>query len=135
MGFKDAENSAKEIVFQAQKLGFAEGWMATLNAIGLPKTSLFRDVDRISLPKDLPIEAQAQEQLKDNNEEEEADSPSMMELSWQIDSHVVVLDEENPTTSVPTEMQGAAQPRVELTPPVTSEIHSTNPIVPQDPTV
>ena len=77
-------------------------------------------MDQIPLPKDPPIEAQAQEQP---------------ELSWQINSHVVVLDEENPTTSVPTETQGVAQPRVELTPPITSEIPSTNPIVPQDPTI
>lgn len=36
MGFKDAKNSAEAIVFQARKLRFAEGWMATVNAIGLP---------------------------------------------------------------------------------------------------
>ena len=36
MVFKDAKNSAEAIVFQVQKLRFAEGWMAAVNAIGLP---------------------------------------------------------------------------------------------------
>ena len=36
MGFTDAKNSAEAIVFQVQKLRFAEGWMAAVNAIGLP---------------------------------------------------------------------------------------------------
>ena len=92
-------------------------------------------MDKIPLPKDPPKKAQAQEQPKDNNEEERVDSPNMMELSRQIDSHMVVLDEENPTTSVPTEKQGATQPIVEFTPPITNEIPSTSPVVPQDSTV
>ena len=135
IGFKDAKNSTEAIVFQARKLRFAEGWMAAVNAIGLPETSSFKDMDKIPLPKGPPIKAQAQEQLEDNNEEEGADSPNMMELFRQIDSHMVVLDEENPTTSVPTEKQGATQPRVEFTPPITNEIPSISPVVPQDPTI
>lgn len=59
----------------------------------------------------------------------------MMELSRQIDSHVVMLDEENPTTNAPIETQGAPQPGVGLAPPVASEIPSPNPAVPQDPTI
>ena len=35
------------------------------------------------------------------------DNPDMKELSQQIDSHMVVIDEENPTTATPIEMQGA----------------------------
>ena len=31
----------------------------------------------------------------------------MRELSQQIDSHMVVIDEENPTTATPIETQGA----------------------------
>jgi len=36
-GFRDAENSASPMIFQAQKFGFMEGWMAAVNAIGLPE--------------------------------------------------------------------------------------------------
>ena len=41
-GFKHAEDSAGPVIFQARKFGFQEGWMAAVNAIGLPKESLFR---------------------------------------------------------------------------------------------
>ena len=37
------------------------------------------------------------------------DSPDMRELSQQIDSNVVVIDEENPTIATPIETQGAPQ--------------------------
>ena len=43
MGLKDVENLVGAIVFQARKFGFAEGWMAVVNSIGLPDTSPFRD--------------------------------------------------------------------------------------------
>ena len=46
MGFKDDENSVGAIVFQARKFGFAEGWMAMVNAIGLPDTFPFRDATK-----------------------------------------------------------------------------------------
>ena len=35
------------------------------------------------------------------------DSPHKREFSQQIDSHMVVIDEENPTTATPIETQGA----------------------------
>ena len=44
-GFKDAKNSASPIIFQAQKFGFMEGWMAAVNAIGLLKDSPFRNTN------------------------------------------------------------------------------------------
>ena len=104
MGFKDAKNLTGAVIFQARKFGFAKGWMATVNAIGLPKTSLSRNVDQILLPEDPQNEAQAQEQPEnDSEEEEEMESPSMMELSQQINFHMVVLDEDNPTTTTPIE--------------------------------
>lgn len=49
-----------------------EGWMAAVNAIGLPKDSSFRNTDRVPLPEDPAIEAQAEEQGEGNSDEEEA---------------------------------------------------------------
>ena len=40
MGFRDAENSAGPMIFQARKFGFMEGWMAAVTTIGLPKEPL-----------------------------------------------------------------------------------------------
>ena len=54
-GFKDAESLASPVIFQAQKFGFMEGWMAAVNAIGLPKDSPFRNIDPVPLPKDLVV--------------------------------------------------------------------------------
>nr|POE61247.1 hypothetical protein CFP56_61493 [Quercus suber] len=74
--------------------------MAEVNAIGLPETSPFRSANHISLPEDPEAEAEAPEQDKDGNEEEEGtESLKTRELSQQIDSHVVVLDEDNLTTA------------------------------------
>jgi len=58
-GFKDAENSARLVIFQALKFRFVEGWMAAVNAIGLPYTSPFRSANQIPLPKNPQIKAQA----------------------------------------------------------------------------
>ena len=102
-GFRDAENSAGLVVFQARKFSFMEGWMVAVNTIGLPDTSSFRSANQIPLSEDPEVEAQAQEQSKDSSEKEEnAESPEMRELSHQIDSHVVVLDEDNTTTTAPS---------------------------------
>ena len=102
-GFRDVENSAGLVVFQARKFSFMEGWMVAMNTIGLPDTSSFRSANQIPLSEDPEVEAQAQEQSKDSSEKEEnAESPEMRELSHQIDSHVVVLDEDNTTTTAPS---------------------------------
>lgn len=42
-GFKDAENSVKPIVHQARSHGFGEGWLATIQAMGVPKDSPLRN--------------------------------------------------------------------------------------------
>ena len=106
-GFRDTENSARLVVFQARKLSFMGGWMVAVNTIGLPNTSSFRSANQIPLSEDPEVEAQAQEQSKDSSEKEEnAKSPEMRELSHQIDSHVVVLDEDNTTTITPSVTQG-----------------------------
>ena len=96
------------MIFQAWKFGFTKGWMAVVNAIGLPDTSPFRSVDQIPLTKDLEVKAQAQGQSEDSSEKEEGiESPEMKELSQQIDFHVVVLDEDNLATTASTGTQGA----------------------------
>ena len=51
-GFRDAKNSVGPVIFQAQKFGFMEGWMATINAISLLDTYPFRSADQIPLPED-----------------------------------------------------------------------------------
>ena len=43
------------MIFQAQKFGFIEGWMAAVNAIGLLEDSPFKSADRVLLPKDSKV--------------------------------------------------------------------------------
>lgn len=57
MGIKDAESSTGAIVFQAQKFGFTEGWMAIVSAVGAPRGSAFKDASQIPLPNDPLVEA------------------------------------------------------------------------------
>ena len=45
MGFNDAENFAKLVMFENKKYGFGEGWMAAETAMGLPEDSPFRSPD------------------------------------------------------------------------------------------
>lgn len=134
MGFKDTKNLAKAVIFQARRLGFREGWMAAINAIGLPQNSFFRGTKQIPLPNDLPIEVQADDQSEDAEEEEGEDNPGMRELSQQIDAHVVVIDEENQITTSPTETQNAPQSTPSTVPPVACEIPITTSVVPREPT-
>nr|POF24674.1 hypothetical protein CFP56_67247 [Quercus suber] len=96
-GFKDAENSAGPLIFQAQKFGFMEGWMTV-------------------------VKTQAEEQGEDSSDEEEGtESSEARELSKQIDSHVVVLDYDNSRTATTTSNPDAVQPVV------TSDLPPTNP--------
>ena len=56
--------------------------MATVNPIGLPKDSPFRNIDRMLLPKEPTIKAQGKEKGEDINDEEEgAKSSESRELS------------------------------------------------------
>lgn len=56
--------------------------MAVVNVIGLLEDSPFRSTDRVPLPKDPAIEAQAEEEGKDSSDDEEgAKSPKSQELS------------------------------------------------------
>ena len=52
-GFADAENSVEPNVYQARKHRFREGWMAALQAIGVPDDSPLRNPDQVPFP--LPL--------------------------------------------------------------------------------
>lgn len=45
MGFNDAGNSAKLIMFENRKYEFDEGWLAVVTAMGVPEDSSFRNPD------------------------------------------------------------------------------------------
>lgn len=80
--------------------------MATVNAIGLPETSPFESINQIPLPKDPKAKAQAPKQDEDRSEEKEGtESSKMGELSQQIDSHVVLLNEDNSRTAATSTIQ------------------------------
>jgi len=55
MGFIDAENSSSVVVFQARRFRFLEGWLVVVNAIDLPESSTFRDLNQIPLPNNSPV--------------------------------------------------------------------------------
>lgn len=54
VGFADAKNSAKPIMFQSRKYGFSEGRMAALAAIGVLEDSLLKNPDQVPFPEPLP---------------------------------------------------------------------------------
>ena len=56
----------------------------------------------------------------------------MKELSQKIDSYVVVLNEDNSTTTTPAEMQGATQPTLSSTPLFASEAPLASPAMPDN---
>lgn len=73
------------------------------------------------------VETQVEEDGEDSsNEEEGLESLESRELSKQIDSHMVVLDDDQPRTSTPNSDQNAAQSIVSL------DLPSTNPSAGQE---
>ena len=92
-GFADAENSVELIVNEAWRLGFEDGWLAALQALGVPEDSPFRDPSQIPFLSSTPA---AQNPPTPIDEEETA---SMRELVEQIDSHMELDDME--ATSIP----------------------------------
>ena len=78
---------------EAQKLGFKDGWLATLQALKVPTDSPLRDPSQIPFPSFTPA---VQNPLTPIDEEETA---SMKELMEQIDAHVELDDME--ATSIP----------------------------------
>ena len=85
-GFADAENSVEPIVYQAWMHWFGEGWMAVLQAMGVPDDFPLRNPEQIPFPKPPPP---VQNPSDADNEE---DTPSMRELVYAIDSYVELVD-------------------------------------------
>ncbi|XP_030969636.1 uncharacterized protein LOC115989896 isoform X2 [Quercus lobata] len=81
-GFANAENSTVPIIQEAWKLAFKEGWLAALQALGVPENSPLRNPNQIPFPG---LSTAAQNPPGATNEEE---TPSMRELVEAIDSHV-----------------------------------------------
>ena len=92
-GFADAENSVELIVNEAWRLGFEDGWLDALQALGVPEDSPFRDPSQIPFLSFTPA---AQNPPMPIDEEE---TTSMRELVEQIDSHMELDDME--ATSIP----------------------------------
>lgn len=78
--------------------------MAVVNALGLLENSPFKDASQFPLLEDPPVDTQANDQEEEFDDEGD-DSPSMRELSKQINAHVVVLDEENQGSTIPADAQ------------------------------
>ena len=108
------------MIFQARKFGFMEGWMASVNTVDLPKDFPFKSDDQVLLPENPTVETQVERQVS-NDKEEGSESLESRELSKQINSHVVVLDDDNPRANTTVLSPDAMQPIVTLDP------SSTNP--------
>ena len=91
-GFADAENFVEPVIKEARRLAFEEGWLAALQALGVPEDSPLRDPSQIAFPSLTPV---VQNPLEPINEEE---TQIMRELVEQIDSHVE-LDEMEATSN------------------------------------
>ena len=87
-GFADAENSVEPVIKEARRLAFEEGWLAALQALGVPKDSPLRDPSHITFPSPSPV---VQNPLGPIDKEE---TQSIRELVEQIDSHVKLDDME-----------------------------------------
>ena len=83
-GFADAENSSKPVIRQAQKLGFKKGWLATLQAMRVPKDSILRN--QIPFLNPFPTIQNP------SNTVDEEETPNIRELVQAIDSHVELVD-------------------------------------------
>ena len=53
-GFADAENLVELIVNEAWRLGFEDGWLVALQALGVPEDSPFRDPSQIPFLSSTP---------------------------------------------------------------------------------
>ena len=84
-GFADAKNSMEPVIKEAWRLAFEEGWLAALQALGVPEDSPLRDPSQIAFPSPTPT---VQNPLKPIDEKE---TQSMREMVEQIDSHVELM--------------------------------------------
>ena len=85
-GFADAKNSVEPVINKARKLAFKEGWLAALQAVGVPEDSPLRDPNKIPLPS-LPTAAQKTPVVAD-----EVEMTSLRELVEQIDAYAEPID-------------------------------------------
>ena len=85
-GFADAENSAEPVINEAWKLAFEEGWLAALQAMGVPKDSPLRNPNQILFP----VPSTTAQNPPGAIDEEE--TVSMRELVEAIDSHMEPID-------------------------------------------
>ena len=85
-GFADAENSTEPVINEARKLAFEEGWLAALQALGVPKDSPLRNPNQIPFPSP---STSAHNPLDAIDKEE---TTSMRELVEAIDSHVELIN-------------------------------------------
>ena len=92
-GFADANNSIEPVIKKAWRLAFEEGWLVSLQALGVPEDSPLRDPNQIVFPGPTPA---VQNALEPINEEE---TQSMRKLVEQIDSHVEL--DEMEATNIP----------------------------------
>ena len=86
MGFVDAEGSVEPNVYKAWKHWFEEGWMAALQAMGVPADFPLRNPEQIPFPKPPPPIQNP------SNAEDEKDTSSMKKLVQENDSHVDSFD-------------------------------------------
>ena len=113
-GFADAKKGVEPVVMQARQLSFQEGWMAALQALGVPEDSPLRDLGRIPFPNSTPT---TQNPAGPNDEEE---TDSLRELVEQIDAYVEMIGTEA-TSNPPTD--GPPGEDIHLQPP-TAKHHS-----------
>ena len=92
-GFTNTENSVELAIHEAQKLAFEEGWLAALQALGVPEDSPLRN------PNQIPFSSPSTATQNPLGAIEEEETTSMRELVEAIDSHVELTDLE--TTSNP----------------------------------
>ena len=109
-GLTDAENFVESIVHQARVQGFEEGWLAALQALGVPKDSPLRNPKQIPhLTLAPPVQSQA-------NTADDEHTPSMGELVQAIDIHVETVDLEVTSNLNAPENEEAQQPPAEDVP-------------------
>ena len=74
------------VINEAWKLAFKEGWLAALQAVGVPEDSPLRDPNQIPLPS-LPTATQKTHVIADEEE-----TTSLRELVEQIDAYAEPID-------------------------------------------
>ena len=84
--FTDAENSVEPVIHEARKLAFEKGWLATLQALGVPEDSLLR------IPNQIPFPGLSTADQNPPDAIDKEESTSMRELMEAIDFHIEPID-------------------------------------------